>query len=78
MHILHALDDEKVFAPFFRGDSWSAWRVFLSVLYALPLSPAQVETYQQHTGRSAPPAKPAKHLVELPSRTLPAALLSAV
>ena len=59
MHILHALDDEKVFAKFFRGDSWSAWRVFLSVLYALPLSPAQVETYQQHTGRSAPPAKPA-------------------
>ena len=60
MHILHALDDEKVFAPFFRGDSWSAWRVFLSVLYALPLSPAQLAIYRQHTGRSTPPSQPSQ------------------
>ena len=28
MNILQALDDPKVFRPFFKGDSWSAWRVF--------------------------------------------------
>ena len=28
-NILHALDDPKVFAPFFKGDTWDAWRVFL-------------------------------------------------
>ena len=42
MNILRALDDEKVFAPFFRGESWTAWRVFLAVLFVLPLSPAQL------------------------------------
>ena len=58
MNILRALDDEKVFAPFFRGDSWSTWRVFLAALFALPLSSEQLAIYQQHTGRSTPPAQP--------------------
>jgi hypothetical protein len=58
MNILRALDDEKVFAPFFRGESWAAWRVFLAALFALPLSPEQLELYQRHTGRSSPPAQP--------------------
>jgi hypothetical protein len=55
MNILHALDDEKVFAPFFRGESWSAWRTFLAALFALPMSSEQLALYQRHTGRSAPP-----------------------
>jgi len=55
VNILHALDDEKVFAPFFRGDSWSAWRVFLAALFALQLTPQQREVFHRHTGRSAPP-----------------------
>ena len=58
MNILRALDDEKVFAPFFRGESWAAWRVFLAALFALPLSPAQLALYQRHTGRTAPPSQP--------------------
>jgi hypothetical protein len=58
MNILQAIDDEKVFAPFFRGDTWNAWRVFLSALFALPLSSEQLEIYQRHSGRSAPPAQP--------------------
>ena len=58
MNILRALDDEKIFAPFFRGESWAAWRVFLAALFALPLSPAQLALYQRHTGRTAPPSQP--------------------
>ena len=58
MNILHALDDPKVFAPFFKGDTWGAWRVFLAALFALPLSPAELAIYQQHTGRSVPPSQP--------------------
>jgi Terminase large subunit, T4likevirus-type, N-terminal len=58
MNILRALDDPKVFAPFFRGDSWSAWRVFLAALFALPLQDGQLALYQRHTGRTAPPAQP--------------------
>jgi hypothetical protein len=58
MNILRALDDEKVFAPFFRGESWAAWRVFLAALFALPMQDGQLATYQRHTGRSSPPAQP--------------------
>jgi len=58
MNILRALDDEKVFAPFFRGESWTAWRVFLAVLFVLPLSPAQLAIDHRHTGRSTPPVQP--------------------
>jgi hypothetical protein len=58
MNILQAIGDPKVFAPFFRGDTWGAWRVFLAALFALPLSSEQLAVYQQHTGRSAPPAQP--------------------
>jgi hypothetical protein len=58
VNILHALNDEKVFAPFFRGSSWRAWRTFLASLFALPMTAEQVATYQHHTGRSAPPAQP--------------------
>jgi hypothetical protein len=58
VNILRALDDENVFAPFFRGHSWNSWRVFLTSLFALPLPPDQIETYRRHTGRSAPPAQP--------------------
>jgi hypothetical protein len=57
MNILHALDDEKVFAPFFKGDTWSAWRAFLAALFALPMSVEQLAVYQHHTGRSSLPAQ---------------------
>jgi hypothetical protein len=55
MNILRALGDEKVFAPFFKGDSWSAWRSFLAALFALPMTPEQAEVYRKHTGRSVLP-----------------------
>jgi hypothetical protein len=58
MNILHALDDEKVFAPFFRGDTWSAWRVFLAALFGLPLTGEQLTLYTKHTGRTKAPTSP--------------------
>jgi hypothetical protein len=56
MNIGQALADPKVFAPFFRGDTWQAWRVFLAALFAQPMTDEQLATYRKHTGRSAPPA----------------------
>jgi phage terminase large subunit-like protein len=58
VNILDAIDDPKVFASFFKADTWDAWRVFLRVLFALPLSSEQLAIYQQHTGRSTPPTAP--------------------
>jgi hypothetical protein len=58
MNILQALDDQNVFAPFFRGPTWSAWRAFFAALFALPMTPEQLATYSKHTGRASPPPQP--------------------
>ena len=58
MNILDALDDPKVFAPFFRGSTWSAWRVFLAALFGLPLTSEQRALYTKHTGRTKTPRSP--------------------
>src|SRR3954452_15141462 len=60
MNIIQALRDAKVFGRYFRGGTWDAWRTFLAVLFALPLTPEQLEVYKRHTGRSAPPTEPAQ------------------
>jgi hypothetical protein len=40
-----------------RGDpaGWSAWRVFLKAIAAVPLEAGEVELFERCTGRSAPP-----------------------
>ena len=58
--ILSALDDPNLFGSHFRGDTWGAWRVFLKSLFALSFDKGELETYQKHTERKDPPAKPAK------------------
>ena len=58
MNILQALDDEQVFGPFFRGPTWVVWRVFLAVLFGLPLTSEQLALYTKHTGRTVAPTSP--------------------
>jgi len=58
VNILQAIADPKVFAAYFRGSSWDAWRVFLAALFALPMTKEQLELYRKHTGRTAPPTAP--------------------
>jgi hypothetical protein len=58
MNILRAIEDPKVFGPYFRATSWQAWRVFLAALFALPLTDAELAIYRQCTGRTAPPSAP--------------------
>lgn len=58
MNILAALDDPALFAPHFRGDTWSAWRAFLAALFALTLDDAQLAFYRHHTGRAEVPDAP--------------------
>jgi hypothetical protein len=57
LNILDAMATETLFAPFFRGDSWDAWRVVLKALFALEMSEAEFAVYKQLTGRSQPPSK---------------------
>ena len=54
--------DWELFRSIFRkgilgADSWKAWRVFLSALFALPMYEEQLEFYRKHTGRMEAPQK---------------------
>jgi len=57
-NIVDCLDNERIFAPFFRGPSWQPWRAFLAALFALPMTGAELETYRHHTERQAAPVAP--------------------
>lgn len=59
MNILQACEDPDLFGPWFRKrETWAAWFAFLAALFALPMTPEQLELYRKHTGRDAPPADP--------------------
>jgi hypothetical protein len=58
MNIIQALDDPNVFGAFFRGPTWVVWRVFLAVLFGLPLTSEQLALYQKFTGRTVAPTSP--------------------
>lgn len=54
------LDALALFGSQFAGESWSAWRVFLKALFALPLEPAELEVYARHTERRIAPVTPGR------------------
>jgi hypothetical protein len=61
LSILDAIAHPKLFQPWFRdAESWAAWRAFLAALFALPMSPDDLETYRACTGRADPPAAQAR------------------
>ncbi|MDT3686485.1 MAG: terminase large subunit [Pseudorhodoplanes sp.] len=61
MTIVEALSDPKLFSQWFRKPkTWTAWFAFLCALFALPMTAAQLEIYQQCTGRKLAPTKPAR------------------
>lgn len=59
MQLLDALDDDRLFAPFFPSPAWDRWRTFLRALTGVPLAPAELPLFQQSTGRDTPPTSPA-------------------
>jgi hypothetical protein len=53
--ILDAMRDNSLFARWFRNPAtWAAWFAFLAAMFGLPLTPEQLATFQNCTGRSAP------------------------
>ena len=58
MNILECMDDVNVFGARFCSPTWSAWCSFLAALFALPMTPEQLQLYQRHTGRIVPPSEP--------------------
>src|SRR5262249_42354438 len=59
--IVDALGDKNLFAPWFKKpETWAAWRVFLAVLFALPMTEEQLALYVQCTGRQDGPTTVAR------------------
>ena len=59
MNLLQAMDDPKLFAPWFKDKgTWTAWRAFVGALFGLRLPEAETEVYRACTGRSEAPAAP--------------------
>ncbi len=57
--LLKACRDNNLFSPWFKkSKTWDNWFAFLAALFALPLTPDQLTTYQQCTGRTTPPTAP--------------------
>jgi hypothetical protein len=61
MTILDALDDVHLLGASFRdAGSWSRWRVALAALFGLRMTAEAAAVYGEHTGRTMPPAAPAR------------------
>ena len=60
--ILDAMADPAMFAPFFQGASWNAWRALLAAMFGLRMDDAALATYRHHTGRNEAPTVPCKEL----------------
>jgi hypothetical protein len=51
--IISAIEDPNLFGPWFQGESWTRWKVFLKVLFGLALTGTDIEIYQKHTQRES-------------------------
>ena len=61
VNILDAIADEHLFASCFKDSAtWRSWFAFLAALFALPMTPDQLQVYRRCTGRTTPPIEPAK------------------
>jgi hypothetical protein len=76
--ILDAMDDPKLFGPWFRGPSWDAWRAFLAALFALPMTDALFEIYRECTNRTAIPSEPFREVRLLCGRRAGKSLIAAL
>src|SRR5215469_8329409 len=54
--ILEVCDHPQLFAPWFRKPpTWAAWRVFLAVLFGLPIAEDDLDIFHRCTGLDTPP-----------------------
>jgi hypothetical protein len=54
LNIIDALDDEALFKPWFRGESWDGWRAVLKAIYALPMTETERAFFRTISDREPP------------------------
>ena len=52
--IIDALDDEALFKPWFRGESWDGWRTVLKGIYSLPMTENEHAFFRTISDREPP------------------------
>ena len=62
LNIIAALDDERLFKPWFRGESWNGWRVVLKAAYGLPLTDDEIIFFKSIAGGREPPDRQVREL----------------
>lgn len=60
--IIEALDDPKLFAPWFPGETWATWRAVLKAAHALPMTAKDRSLFAQVAGGRAPPRQRVREL----------------
>lgn len=73
----NALNDPALFRPWFEGPSWDRWRVWAKAVEGLPMTTAELEIFQHHTGRQTPPTLPATEMWNVSARRTGKSLISA-
>jgi len=59
MDIIRAIEDPNLFGSLFKDPkTWATWRVFLRALFALTMTPEDLEVFTKYTGRATAPVKP--------------------
>ena len=53
---------DRLLADQFGGESWSRWRAILKATFGEPMSKADLETFEELTGRKTAPDKPVREL----------------
>jgi hypothetical protein len=54
LDIIAAMNHERLFEPWFKGDSWDGWRTILRAAFALPMSEQERAFFHQVAERSPP------------------------
>ncbi len=61
MNLLQAMDDKRLFQPWFKGPSWETWRAVLKAAHALPMTADEAAVFRTVAERD-PPAKRVREL----------------
>lgn len=61
MNIISAMDDPKLFEPWFTGPTWNAWRAILKAAFGLPMTEEETAFFRSVADRE-PPAEQVKEL----------------
>jgi hypothetical protein len=56
-NIIEAMNSERLFKPWFRGQSWNSWKAVLKATACLPMDPREVDLFKSVAGGREPPRR---------------------